>query len=56
MEEGERLTHPLTTDEISQKTKEDLTDESTDGGCDFDSQVLGLVQLLAFTIDIAQHS
>jgi hypothetical protein len=53
--EGERLTHPLTTDYICQPTKEDLTDESTDGGCDFDSQVLVLVQLLAFTIDIAQH-
>lgn len=35
-----KLTHPLTTDDISQPTKQELSNQGTDGGGDFDAKIL----------------
>ena len=34
------LTHLLTTDDISQPTEEELSDQGTNGGSDFDAKIL----------------
>jgi len=34
------LTHLLTTDNISEPTEEELSDQGTDGGSDFDTEIL----------------
>jgi len=47
--------HLLTTDDISQPTKQELTDEGTDGGGDFDAKILVGVELSTRAVDISQH-
>ena len=41
----DQLTHPLTTDDISQPTEKELSNQGTDGGGDFDAEVLVGAQL-----------
>ena len=49
------LTHALTTDDICQPTEEELTHESTDGGCDLDTEILVGGQLASRTVNVAKH-
>jgi len=39
------LTHLLTTDNISQPTEEELSDQGTDGGSDFYTEILVGVEM-----------
>ena len=47
--------HALATDDVREPTEEQLTDEGTDGGGDFDAEVLVDVELAVFVVDVAQH-
>jgi hypothetical protein len=47
--------HPLTADNISQPTEEELSNQSANGGSDLDSEILIGVEFAACTIDITQH-
>lgn len=49
------LTHLLTTQEICEPAKEELTDKGTDRGRDLDAEILMRVQLLTYAVYIAQH-
>jgi len=47
--------HPLSTDDISQPTEQELTNQSADRGGDFDAKILMGGEFTTFAIDITQH-
>ena len=55
MMEIEIRTHPLTTEDICEPTKEKLTDKGTDRGSNLDTEVLVCVELLSVAVNVAQH-
>lgn len=55
-----KLTHFFSANNVGEPTEKELAHESTDGSCDFDSEILICVQRAgggstAVAIDISQH-
>lgn len=49
------LTHLLTTNDISEPTKEELATESSNGGCYLYTEILIGIEFATDTIDVTQH-
>jgi len=47
--------HPLTSNNISEPSKQQLTDKGTDRMCHFDSQILVGGILLSVVVDVSNH-